>query len=291
MEVDYTILEEQKRKKEEKEEEKEEVKEEEKRNDEKREKDLVNNMKAVFIGSGSQGKEFESINGADYVLNFYRNGNDLRQYYLQKLIVSKIYMPNMELKKYNSIIIFEWDETLFPTSFLTPFRILDEHMNLSDNEKNKLLELEQATLKILSKSVERGDAFIITNAINGWVENSAHRFYPNIIQILEKIKIIYAKEEYEKIFPGNQKKCKIEAFSNLQNKYNRKLVTNIICIGNSLFEMEAGRILASKFNNAFIKSIKFKKKPKLDELLTQLKSLGDQFDSIHSFIKNISISY
>ena len=78
------------------------------------------------------------------------------------------------------------------------------------------LELEQTTLKILTKAVERGDVYIITNAIKGWVENSSHYFYPNIIQILKKIKIIYARKEYVKIFPGNDKHWKIEAFSNLK---------------------------------------------------------------------------
>ena len=55
--------------------------------------------------------------------------------------------------------------------------------------------------------------------------------------------------------------------------------------------MEAGRVLASKFNEAFIKSIKFREKPKLDELLKQLELFCNQFNSIYSSIKNISISY
>ena len=216
MDEDNIILDKQKIKKEEKEEEKE--------NDEKKGKNLVNNRKAVYIDSGAQRKEFESIikNDYDYELNIYRKGNDIRQNYVQRLILSKMSMPNLKLKKFNSIIIFEWDDTLFPTSFLTPSRIFDENMNLNNNDKNILFKLEQAALKILTKSVEEGDVFIITNTNNGWVENSAHRFYPNISQILEKIKIIYAKEEYEKIFPGNAKQWKIEAFSNLQNKFNKK---------------------------------------------------------------------
>ena len=198
MDEDNIILDKQKIKKEEKEEEKE--------NDEKKEKNLVNNRKAVYIDSGAQRKEFESIikNDYDYELNIYRKGNDIRQNYVQRLILSKMSMPNLKLKKFNSIIIFEWDDTLFPTSFLTPSRIFDENMNLNNNDKNILLKLEQAALKILTKSVEEGDVFIITNAINGWVENSAHRFYPNISQILDKIKIIYAKEEYEKFFQEMQ---------------------------------------------------------------------------------------
>ena len=68
-----------------------------------------------------------------------------------------------------------------------------------------------------------------------------------------------------------------------------KLVTNIICIGDSLFEMEAGRILASRFTEAFVKTIKFREAPKLDELIKQLKLVSLQFSSIYSSIKNLTI--
>ena len=68
-----------------------------------------------------------------------------------------------------------------------------------------------------------------------------------------------------------------------------KKVTNIICIGDSLLEIEAGRILASKFNKAFIKTIKFRETPKLDELLKQLKLVSQKFGSIYSSIKNLTI--
>ena len=135
----------------------------------------------------------------------------------------------------------------------------------------KLLKLEQAVLKLLTEAVEKGNVYIITNAGDGWVEYSAKRFYPSIMPILEKIQIISARGQYEKIFPGNSRQWKIEAFLNLQKSLNITLVTNIICIGDSLFEMEAGRILASRFTEAFIKTIKFREAPKLDELLKQLK--------------------
>ena len=56
-----------------------------------------------------------------------------------------------------------------------------------------------------------------------------------------------------------------------------------------MFEIEAGRILASNFNEAFIKTIKFREAPKLDELLKQLKLVAQQFGSIYSSIKNLTI--
>jgi len=291
---------------EESEENEEEEENEENENDEsdeeKKKKDLIvtNNMKTVFIDSKLQNKEKERINEIsrlsslstttfDYELNFYRNGNDIRQSYLEKLISTKVWIPNMKPKQHNSIIIFDWDDTLLPTSFLTPGGIFNENMNLSDIENEKLLKLEQAVFKLLTEAVKKGNVYIITNAGHGWVEYSANRFYPSIMPILEKIKIISARGEYEKIFPGNSRQWKIEAFLNLQENINIKLVTNIICIGDSLFEMEAGRILASKFKEAFIKTIKFREAPKLDELLKQLKLVCAQFGSIYLSIKNLTI--
>ena len=285
--------------------------------EEKKQKELMvtNNIKTVFIDSKTVTKEHNenanksedankvedkntiedsrlstlSMTSYDYELNFYRNGNDIRQSYLAKLVSTKVWTPNMKPKQHNSIIIFDWDDTLLPTSFLTPGGIFDENMKLSQIDNEKLLKLEQAVLKLLTEAVEKGNVYIITNAGKGWVEYSAKRFYPSVVPILEKIKIISARGEYEKVFPGNSRQWKIEAFLNLQKNVNMKLVTNIICLGDSLFEMEAGRILASKFTEAFIKTIKFREAPKLDELLKQLKLVCVQFSSIYSSIKNLTI--
>ena len=264
---------------------------------------LTNNIKTVFIDSKLTSKEHNdsplnddedrlsntSSSTFDYELNFYRNGNDIRQSYLAKLISTQVWNPNMKPKQYNSIIIFDWDDTLLPTTFLTPGGIFEENMKLSDVDKNIMSKLEESVLKLLTESVEKGNVYIITNAGKGWVEYSAKKFYPSIMTILSKIKIISARGEYEKAFPGDSRQWKIEAFLNLKNTVNMNLVTNIICIGDSLFEMEAGRILASKFSEAFIKTVKFKEAPKMDELIKQLNVVYLQFGTIYSSIKNLTI--
>jgi len=266
---------------------------------------ITNNIKTVFVDSKISGKEqneekensstTDSTNSAsssstfDYELNFYRNGNDIRQSYISKLISKQVWNPNMKPKQHNSIIIFDWDDTLLPTSFLNTGGYLNEDMKLSESDQEELIKLEQSVLTLLNEAVEKGNVYIITNAGNGWVEYSAKRFYPSIIEVLSKLKIISARGEYEKLYPGNSREWKIQAFLNLLKYVDIKLVTNIICIGDSLFEMEAGRILASKFTEAFIKTIKFKEAPKLDELLKQLKLVCVQFGSIYSSIKNLTI--
>ena len=195
----------------------------------------------------------------------------------------------MKPKQHNSLIIFDWDDTLLPTSFLTPGGVFNEDITLSESEQDKMLKIEQSVLTLLNETVEKGNVYIITNAGKGWVEYSARRFYPSIVDILSKVKIISARGEYEKLYPGNSRQWKIQAFLNLLNYVDVKLVTNIICVGDSLFEMEAGRILASKFTEAFIKTIKFREAPKLDELIKQLKLVCVQFGAIYSSIKNLTI--
>ena len=150
-------------------------------------------------------------------------------------------------------------------------------------------EIENNISIILKESIEKGDVYIITNAGINWVQFSANLFYPKISELLKKVKIISARGEYEKTYPGNLRQWKIQAFLNLLKDVNNTLVTNIICIGDSLFEIEAGRILASKFKKAFIKTIKFRESPKLDELLNQLKLVSKQFGTIYSSIKNLTI--
>ena len=229
------------------------------------------------------------ITANDYELNFYRNSIDIRQSYLSKLLTTKVWTPNIKPKKHNCIIIFDWDDTLLPTSFLTKGGCFYEDMQISPNDEKKIAELENLVLELLNETIEKGTVYIITNAGLEWVNYSARRFYPKIIPILEKIKIVSARGEYEKIYPGNSRQWKIEAFLMLQKTVDLKLVTNIICLGDSLFEMEAGRILASRFTEAFIKTIKFRETPKLDELIKQLKLVCKQFSSIYSSIKNLTI--
>lgn len=225
----------------------------------------------------------------DYEFEFYRSGEDIRKSYLAKLISKKVWNPNHKEKKHNSIIILDWDDTLLPTSFLSPGGIFNLDIKLSKNDSEKLAKIEKEVSNLLNSAIEKGEVFIITNADKGWVEFSASKFYPSIIGILSKIKIISAREEYGNVFPGDSAKWKIQAFLDLQKYINLNLITNLLCFGDSIIEIKAGKILASKFREAFIKTIKFKEAPKLDDLFKQLNLVNQQFNFIYSSVKNLTI--
>ena len=78
----------------------------------------------------------------DYELNFYRNSEEIRLSYIAKLITKKVWTPSQKEKTHNSLIIFDWDDTLLPTSFLTPNGVYDETLKLGEKDKEKIAKLE-----------------------------------------------------------------------------------------------------------------------------------------------------
>ena len=252
------------------------------------------NMKSLFLNSlnsvkvkGTLSTSF--LSAIDYELNIYRSGNAIRNSYIQKLVSKELFLPNNKPKSHNSLIIFDWDDTLLPTTFLTQGGTYNENIILTDSDQKEFEKLEKTAFNLLSIAISKGDVYIITNAGLGWVEFSSKKYYPKIYKILPKIKIISARYEWEKKFPNDTKKWKIQTFLSLQKELDTKLVTNIICLGDSLYEIEAGRILANCFSEVFVKTVKFKEGPKLEELNKQLMLVNNQFSSILSAVKSLTI--
>jgi hypothetical protein len=259
--------------------------EKDKNRDKEKDKEKDKDKEKSFVSSSTSP---ETI--TEYELTYYtRSAQDIRNSYIQKLVSKALYLPNNKPKTHNSLIIFDWDDTLLPTTFLTQGGVFNENLVLTENDQKKIEKLENSALKLLNMAITKGDVYIITNAGLGWVEYSAEKFYPHFLEILSKIKIISARGECEKDYPGDSRKWKIQTFLGLKDKLNTKLVTNIICLGDSLFEIEAGRVLANSFKEAFVKTIKFKEGPKPEELNKQLILVANQFNSICAAVKNLTI--
>ena len=93
----------------------------------------------------------------DFELNYYKKGEELRNRYMSQLINKGIWLPKNEKKNYNSIIIFDWDDTLLPTSFLVKKGIFSSLKKFTKYEKKKLSELEDLILQLLTLVLNKGD--------------------------------------------------------------------------------------------------------------------------------------
>ena len=150
-------------------------------------------------------------------------------------------------------------------------------------------KLEENVKKILELSINKSTTYIITNSEPGWVEYSCKRFLPLVYPLLSKLNIISARGLFEKIFPNNSRMWKIETFNTIYHSFNYLLPTNIICIGDSFIEIEACKNLGKKFNNCFVKTIKFKECPNIEELSMQIFLVIDKFSYIFDAEKNWTI--
>jgi hypothetical protein len=161
--------------------------------------------------------------------------------------------------------------------------------NLSEELKCLFSILEEKIIKILNLSINKGNVYIITNSSMSWFIHSSEKFFPNLSSILDKIKIISARDEYENIYPRDSKIWKQKAFNNLENEIDNKLPTNMICFGDSLNELEAGKNFASHLRDSFVKTIKFKEKPEIEDIIKQLNLIENKLNFIYSKAKNLSI--
>ena len=230
----------------------------------------------------------ETTSAKSFINNFYSPKKilekKLRNSYYQKLITKNITSINLSKKLNYNIFIYDWDDTLFPTTFLS------KQSELTNEIKEILKNMETHIKELLNESLNKGYVFIITNSRKGWVEDCAKKFYPNL-EILKKIDIISARDLYENESPYDEKKWKERAFLKIKEDFKlfKENIVNLICIGDSEFEIEAGKKLSKEFCNVVIKNIKLKNKPNLNELMKEISWMNKEINRLYSFSKNLSI--
>ena len=90
-----------------------------------------------------------SYQSSDYILNFFQKTDDqIRRNYLDKLIRNNILRTNPS-KKQQSLIIFDWDDTLLCTTFLGSLGFIDLDQQILD----QLKPLYESALFLLSNNI------------------------------------------------------------------------------------------------------------------------------------------
>jgi hypothetical protein len=86
-------------------------------------------------------------------------------------------------------------------------------------------------------------------------------------EVSSDVTIISAREKYEKLYPRNFSKWKVEAFLDTRKDLDLDAITNIVALGDNMFEIEAAMVLGKQFKSAYIKTIKFRQSPSTSELI------------------------
>jgi len=95
-----------------------------------------------------------------------------------------------------TIIVYDWDDTLCPSSWIRANRPALSYFRpcpKDDKYQKPLMELQQAVISLLEKSLALGKVVIVTNARDPWVTTSCNNFMPQVAPYLERIPIVYAQ--------------------------------------------------------------------------------------------------
>mmetsp|Transcript_3359 Transcript_3359/g.3766 ORF Transcript_3359/g.3766 Transcript_3359/m.3766 type:complete len:320 (-) Transcript_3359:40-999(-) len=119
--------------------------------------------------------------------------------------------------KSNKVIIFDWDDTICPSSYVDQWRI-QSFSDLAVHCQTLMNEVGKAAEKCLAAAAKHGEVIIITNSDDGWVKYSAEKYVPNLIPVLAKYRIVSARTRYEHFYPGQPLCWKAAAFAHEVNE-------------------------------------------------------------------------
>lgn len=217
-----------------------------------------------------------------------------------------------------SVIIFDWDDTLLASTFLSGegYR-LDSTDPLPEELYQQFRQLETAVIAILTTALQYGLVRIITNAETGWVQMSAEKWLPGVLPLLKRMQVVSARSTYEGQFPTHQ-------YHNAANRWKKKqlsflwkhscfeeqirqafelhktgadlgvlseadtnsatprCIKNVLSFGDSQAEREAVHNVTRNLKWTLTKSVKFHERPTPEQLTRQIELVQNCFQTICS---------
>jgi hypothetical protein len=186
-----------------------------------------------------------------------------------------------EINKQNTLIILDWDDTLFPTNWVMKNGINLINIDNKDQYIEYFRELDDVLYRLLKILMIHGKVVIITNAMPEWIKLSS-LVLPKTYYILKKIKIVSARKNYQNI-TDKMMDWKTLAFRDeIKKEYIDCKYMHVISIGDAEYEYNA-LISLIKINHEcqkLLKAIKFMKDPSHDILVDQVETLIKAVPSI-----------
>jgi hypothetical protein len=196
----------------------------------------------------------------------------------------------------NAVIIFDWDDTLFPTWFVVNVVFLcgEKYRQIEADSPFFGMLQEHACLvkQVLTLSSAIARVAIITNALSPWVETSSAMYLPGLDlgMVLKElnIRVYYARDTMRRDFRCQAiieasddvnpltvaKRCAMLKCLRHLYRGNRTAKWNVMCVGDSIFEHEAIKDVLWCSETAgevpWCKTIKFMEDPNVQQLMDQL---------------------
>jgi len=192
----------------------------------------------------------------------------------------------------DTLLILDWDDTLLPTAWCNMQGLRPEPGVHSTIVERAALSAE----KLLSNAKALGaDVVVITNAEQGWVEQTIRYLMPGLSDAMEMIQVVSARTEFEHHVGPDPTRWKCAAFKRHIDSWLRSRrqwsdiskkelpVPHVMSIGDSLHERDAIHEAIEEIShmNTFVaKSLKFLERPTIDQIVRQHELLLKKLEAL-----------
>ncbi len=194
--------------------------------------------------------------------------------------------------RYKTLIILDWDDTLFPTSWISN-KINNFNLTTIQTSYISLFSKLDVLLEdLLAKLLKCGKVVIVTNATLKWITMTL-QILPNTKKVIRNnIDVISAKDMYHKKYADMMLWKKL-IFRDLVIKYfkENKYAENIISVGDASYEFNALVELYNKKKKRILKTIRLLQSPTYDLLIDQLEVLTKSVHKICDTKKHMDLKF
>jgi len=171
-----------------------------------------------------------------------------------------------------SLLIFDWDDTLCPTSWLKEQGLMEDGAQPSEEQWAILHQLEARVQQTLEMATQVGHVVIVTNAQQDWVQFSCAVWMGAVTDVLQKVDVVSARSTYEHCSqdPSEWKRLAFEQeVSFLYGPVIDGQARNIVSFGDALHEQRALVSVTKGIPDCCGKSLKFLESPSVEQLIEE----------------------
>lgn len=177
-----------------------------------------------------------------------------------------------------TLIIVDYDDTLLCSS----------HIRTSSTTvvPEDIVEVATSVITFLEEAMKHGTVVIVTNGELAWVHLTVNKYMPTVAPILQRLRVISARDAYFDHHPLSPYKWKYHAFEALLHEVQP---SGVLSVGDSLVERKAILQLGSIRKGILTKSVKFVDAPTPQQLRCQLIAVTSQLAYLCTVNSNLDL--
>lgn len=194
-----------------------------------------------------------------------------------------------------TLIILDWDDTIFPTSWIFKNKIDIFKQDVRESYMLHFTELDNIASRVIKKFLTFGQVVIVSNALPAWLHFSGLLLPKTYNLLLKQSEFISARADFQTVSTDINKWKELAFKKIFIKKLFTKQIQNIISVGDADYEYHALIKLYNynklRSNKRYLKSIKFIKDPTFDTLIDELQVLYKSIPQICMIKKQLDLNF